>query len=117
MSRVRLFGTVVFAIALVVGATVSCSEPAAPRTVEIIVPPGTQARLNAGEKVVVMPTPLVLRVGDTLHIMNNDEVSQSVGPFFVRAGEDMRMTYGTEGRYEGSCPLSDGERYEILVEP
>lgn len=82
---------------------------------ELVVPRGTQERLDRGETVVVMPTVLRFEVGDTLRIRNEDVVDQSVGPYLVRAGEQFEMTYGSPGRYEGWCPLSLGERYEIVI--
>lgn len=82
---------------------------------EIVVPAGTQARLDRGEEVVVMPSRLEFRVGDTLRIRNDDVVDQSVGPYWVAAGESLELTYGAPGRFEGFCPLSEGERYEIVV--
>jgi hypothetical protein len=97
-------------------ALVGCGSDPEPQTVEIVVPAGTQERLFAGETVEVMPARLELRVGDTLLIRNEDSVTQSVGPYLVEAGGEMRLTYGSPGRFEGYCPLSEGQRYEIVVE-
>lgn len=90
-------------------------EERTPDVVEIVVPAGTQDRLEAGEEVVIMPTRLEFRVGDAIRIRNDDDVRQSVGPYLVDAGEEMLLQYGTPGVYEGYCPLSEGERYEIVV--
>jgi hypothetical protein len=87
-----------------------------PRTIEIVVPAGTQQRLDAGERVEIMPARLELRVGDTLLIRNEDGVAQSVGPFSVPANGMTSLTYGAPGRFEGYCPLSEGQRYEIVVD-
>jgi hypothetical protein len=38
-----------------------------------------------------------------------------VGPYFVEAGGEIRLIYGKAGTYEGYCPLSEGQRYEIVV--
>ncbi len=78
-------------------------------------PAGTQDRLDAGEDVVVMPERLELTVGDVLLIRNEDDVEQSVGPYTVAAGEESRFEFGVPGTYEGYCPLSEGDRYEIVV--
>jgi hypothetical protein len=97
-------------------AATACGSDRQPQTVEIVVPAGTQQRLDAGERVEVMPAVLEMRVGDTLLIRNEDSVDQAVGPYFVAAHDELRFTYGSPGRYEGYCPLSEGERYEIVVE-
>lgn len=86
-----------------------------PKTIEVVVPEGTQERLDAGEKVSIMPTRLEFRVGDTFLIRNEDTTTQVVGPYTVGAGEELRFTYGAPGDYSGFCPLSEGERYEIVV--
>lgn len=85
------------------------------RVVEIVVPLGTQERLDRGEDVVVMPAELRFEVGDTLLIRNEDVVDQSVGPYEVRAGQEFELSYGAPGRYEGMCPLSEGDTYEIVI--
>lgn len=87
------------------------------RTVDIVVPPGTQRRLQAGEKVEIMPATLKLRVGDTLHIRNDDYADQVVGPYTVKGKSEMRMTYGVAGTYQGFCAVSPGEQFLIVVEP
>jgi hypothetical protein len=106
-------GALAAAVALLLG---GCGGQPEPQTVEIVVPAGTQDRLAAGETVVVMPARLDLRVGDTLLIRNEDDVVQSVGPYSVEPGGAMQLTYGAPGTYEGYCPLSEGERYQIVVE-
>ncbi|MEP7379575.1 MAG: hypothetical protein ABI725_08455 [Chloroflexota bacterium] len=87
------------------------------RLVEIIVPEGTQARLNRGETVEVMPARLELHIGDTLRIENRDLVAQAVGPYLVRSGEVFEITYGAPGSYRGFCSLSGGNSYELVITP
>lgn len=104
---------------LAAGALTACSSSPKrePQTVEVVVPVGTQLRLNAGEKVDVMPARIELHVGDTLLIRNYDYVAQTVGPYDVAANSEVSFTYGAPGEFEGYCPLSEGERYEIVVKP
>lgn len=109
--------TVTMAAAVLALASLSaCSDDREAQTVEVVVPAGTQERLDAGEEVVVMASRIELRVGDTLLIRNDDSVTQAVGPYTVAAGEQVEFTYGTPGRYAGYCPLSEDDRYEIVVE-
>lgn len=82
---------------------------------EIVVPLGTQERLDRGEDVVVMPSELRFQVGDTLRIRNDDVAHQTVGPYEVPGGEEFELRYGKPGRYEGVCPLSEGDTYTIVV--
>jgi hypothetical protein len=117
---VKLFMAVASVVLVAVAAVVWIAvaggdDEREPETIEIVVPAGTQDRLDAGEEVVVMPTRLEFRVGDMILIRNDDDVPQSVGPYEVDAGEEMLLQYGAPGVYEGYCPLSEGERYEIVV--
>jgi plastocyanin len=82
---------------------------------EIVVPLGTMEKLEQGEDVVVMPTELRFEVGDSLRIRNEDIVAQAVGPYRVAAGDEFEVTFGSPGRFEGVCPLAEGERYEIVI--
>jgi hypothetical protein len=114
----RTVGLVVLPVLLVVGllGLAACGGDGSD-TVEVVVPAGTQDRLDAGEDVVVMPERLELDVGDVLLIRNEDDVEQSVGPYTVAAGQEARFEFGVAGTYEGYCPLSEGDRYEIVVSP
>jgi hypothetical protein len=76
------------------------------RVVEIVVPRGTQERLDRGEDVVVMPAEL---------IRNEDVADHPVGPYRVSAGQAFEMRYGAPGHYEGMCPLTEGKTYEIVI--
>lgn len=82
---------------------------------ELVVPAGTMDRLNAGEDVDVMPRRLELRVGDTLLIRNDDKWPHDVGPYRVGANTELKLKYQAPGEFEGECPLSEGDRYEIIV--
>lgn len=85
------------------------------QTLELVVPAGTKARQNAGEKVVVMDDHIELSVGDRLVIRNDDVAAQTVGPYSVQPGEVTTVKYGFPGVYEGYCELSEGKRYQIVV--
>jgi hypothetical protein len=110
---------VVVAMALVCVAATSCGSDdaakVAPKVVELVVPAGTQARLDKGETVEVMPAKLEFRVGDTLRIRNDDVADQYMGPYLVLAGQQFELRFGAPGRYAGLCSLSGGSSYEIVI--
>ena len=110
----RLLAWALLAVASA-GAVAGCGEDRQAQTVEVVVPAGTQDRLDAGETVDVMPARIELRVGDTLLLRNEDDVDQTVGPYFVAAGRILSLRYSVPGRYEGYCPLSGSDGYEIVV--
>ena len=100
---------------LIVMARDDGSSEADAQTLELVVPAGTKARQNAGEKVVVMDDHIELTVGDRLVIRNEDVAPQTVGPYSVQPGEVTTVKYGFPGVYEGYCELSEGKRYQIVV--
>jgi hypothetical protein len=111
----RLALTVLAVVAVAVPlAACSASKPAAHVT-EIVVPPGTQDRLERGETVDIMPVKLTFRVGDTLRIRNNDRAPQFVGPYRVMPGETFELTYNAPGHFAGLCNLSGGKSYELVI--
>ncbi len=110
---------VALAMAAVAVTSASCGSDgagkAAPKVVELVVPAGTQDRLDRGEVVEVMPAKLEFRVGDTLRIRNDDDTDQYVGPYLVLAGRQFELRYGKPGRFTGLCDLSGGASYEIVI--
>lgn len=115
MPSVRsLLAAVVLAVLALTAAACGDTD-GGPRVEELVVPFGTMERLGRGEDVVVMPSVLEFEVGDTLRIRNEDVVEQAVGPYRVAAGEEFELTFGAPGRFEGMCPLSEGDRYEIVI--
>lgn len=117
MRPPRLLLLIVVAVVLTAGGLTACGEGSQSQgeTTEVVVPAGTDARMKAGETVTIMPSRIELQVGDTLLIRNEDTADQKVGPYFVEAGGEIRLIYGKAGTYEGYCPLSEGQRYEIVV--
>lgn len=112
--RRRLLGALALGLVLVL-ATACGDVGDDPQVVELVVPAGTADRLAAGEDVVVLPAELKLSVGDVLRIRNEDDTDQSVGPWLVAAGDSFELRFGEPGRYQGSCPLADGDTYDIVV--
>ena len=85
------------------------------QVVEIIIPPGTQAKLDRGELVNVMPANLSFRIGDVLRVRNDDTADQYAGPYLVQAKTQFELKYGATGRYGGLCNLSGGSSYTIII--
>lgn len=61
-----------------------------PEAVEIVIPPGTAAGLEAGVDVLRLPRSLSLVAGDELVVRNEDHVTHWVGPNAVPPGATVR---------------------------
>jgi hypothetical protein len=81
-----------------------------------VIPAGTSARIAAGEQVNVMPTKLVVHVGDTLILRNDDSVTQQMGPLSVNAGSVLKMKFARRGTIEGTCTMNAEGTAKIVIE-
>ena len=88
---------------------------AASQTVEIVVPQGTQAQMDAGEEIVLFPRRLEVGVGDRIVIENEDDSSHQVGPYVVGPGQRIVQTFSTTGIIEGICTLHPSGEVTIVV--
>ena len=81
-----------------------------------VVPAGTQAKADKGEFVEdIMPEQLTIAVGDTVTILNEDDVTHSFGPFTVRPGEFQKMTFSEPGYFFGVCTVGGHDTVTITV--
>lgn len=88
---------------------------AASQTINISVPEGTQAQMDAGEEIVLFPRRLEVGVGDRIVIENDDASSHQVGPYVVGPGQRIVQTFSTTGIIEGVCTLHPSGEVTIVV--
>ena len=71
------------------------------------IPPGTAARLKAGEPLTVLPSPIHLTVGvrDVLVITNDDTVTHQVGPIILGSRQTYRIPFRRPGQFRYACSL------------
>lgn len=82
------------------------------------IPPGTAARIAAGETANIFPSTIVidLRQHDTLIIQNNDSEEVTIGPFKIVPGQRFVQRYWNPGTYELICSVHQGEQLRIVVQ-
>lgn len=88
---------------------------AATQSIDIVVPKGTQARMDAGEEIVLFPRRLEVGVGDRIAITNDDSASHQVGPYIVGSGQQIVQTFSSPGIIEGICTLHPSGEVTIVV--
>ena len=80
------------------------------------IPDGTNDLQERGLLTVdVLPEQYTVSVGDTITIVNADEVIHSFGPFTVRPGETQSMTFTEPGYYFGVCTAGNHDTVTITV--
>jgi len=85
-----------------------------PRTVELDIPPGTAGQVAQG--ITVIPQDLVIVVGDTLLVRNQDAVAHSLGPLFIPAGSSASLTLDQVGDLAYTCSFEPTKFFGLSVQ-
>lgn len=83
--------------------------------VDYLIPPGTADRIAAGEEVEIVPQELVMNVGESIRIVNEDEVGHVVGVFYVGAGETLTQRFDSPGELSGECSVHPSGSFTLRV--
>lgn len=86
-----------------------------PKVWSYTVPPGTGARIEAGEKLYVFPARLDVHVGDQLVIRNDDVRLAQVGPYLVDRNSTLTQTFTSPGIIQGFCSIHPSGKVTIEV--
>ena len=97
------------------GAPATEAAADAPADIEYVIPAGTGERIDAGERVEILPRQLDARVGELIRIENEDDRGQLLGPFFVGAGETLSQRFPSPGTYEGQCSVHPSGELRVVV--
>lgn len=89
----------------------------AARSYVVRVPPGTAARMSAGEQVELFPQQIELKLSeyDTLVVRNDDTVPLTIGPYRVEPGQRFVQHYEGPGTFDLICSLHGEEGLRIVV--
>ena len=110
LAAIAAGGALLIALAVVVVQLTGGSE-----TISIVVPAGTQARIDAGEEIELIPALLEVERGDRIVVVNNDDSSHQVGPYVVGPNQTIEQQFTYAGRIEGICTLHPSGEVAIVV--
>lgn len=82
---------------------------------EVVVPAGTQERIDGGEAVELLPSTFEVAIGDRLVIVNDDAATHQVGPYIIGPGQRIEQQFLVPGRIEGVCTLHPSGEVAIVV--
>jgi plastocyanin len=80
-----------------------------------VIPRGAGEALDAGEPLEILPAELVVTVGETIRIVNDDDRGHNVGPFFVGAGETLSQRFSSPGEFVGVCTVHPSGELVLIV--
>ncbi len=82
---------------------------------EYTIPAGTGDRIDAGKDVEIVPSRIVMHVGDRFVVHNEDDREHVVGPYVVGEGETLEQQYTSPGLLRGLCTVHQSRELEIIV--
>ncbi len=93
------------------------SAARAPETVELVIPAGTAAKVDAGEEAPGIPDELSFVLGDTLLVRNQDEVDHTLGPLYIPAGTSAMLTLEEPENFALTCSFKPSRYLGLDVKP
>ncbi len=83
--------------------------------ITFVIPAGTAQRQAAGEKVVVLPTRVGIKVGQRLSLRNDDSKAVVIGQFFVGPHETSTFRFSSPRQIYGACDLHPSGSFLVEV--
>ena len=84
-----------------------------PKTVTLVIPEGTTAKLAQGENVI--PSDMTFVVGDTLLVRNEDSVTHTLGPLVILAGSSASLRLDQAKNLVYTCSFETTKIFGIDV--
>jgi hypothetical protein len=82
---------------------------------ELVIPPGTAGRVEAGANPLEIPPTFDFVVGDTLRLVNHDTVAHSLGPWRVGPGATRTIRFRSAVSGSLACSLHPSGRLAVEV--
>lgn len=89
----------------------------APQTVELTIPAGTAAKVEAGLEPPDIPSEMVFVLGDVLLVHNQDSVAHTLGPLLMPPGASASMPLDQAANLALSCSFTTSQYLGLDVKP
>jgi len=86
-----------------------------PQQIELVIPAGTVQNVAKGQVSPSLPEDMTFVVGDTLVVINQDEVDHQLGPLWIPSGTSASLTLDTEQNYILQCSFQPTKVFGIDV--
>ena len=110
-----LLGLILAAITTEVSYQLLKRENREPQRVELVIPAGTAQSIANGETPPSIPEDMTFVVGDTLVVINQDEVDHQLGPLWIPAGTSASLNLDTEENFVLQCSFQSTQIFGLDV--
>lgn len=90
-------------------------ENRAPERVELVIPAGTAEKVAKGQVPPAIPEDMTFVVGDTLVVVNQDNVDHLLGPLWIPPGTSASLNLDTEQNYAFQCSFQPTKVFGLDV--
>jgi hypothetical protein len=111
-----LLGLLLGTIITEVGYKVFKRENRAPERIELVIPSGAADGITKGEAPPGIPDDMTFVVGDTLVVVNQDNVDHQLGPLWIPVGTSASLNLDSEQKYALQCSFQPTKLFGINVQ-
>ncbi len=86
-----------------------------PRTIVVVIPPGTAELVARGEQPPTLPKGMVFVVGDILSIKNDDSADHQLGPIWIPAGTSGHLVLGQSDKLAFECSFLPSKYFDLDI--
>jgi hypothetical protein len=91
-------------------------ENRAPERIELVIPAGTADSIARGEAPPSIPDDMTFVVGDTLAVVNHDDVDHQLGPLWIPPGRSASLNLDVEQKFVLQCSFQTTKLFGIDVQ-
>lgn len=110
-----LLGLLVAAVTIEISYQVLKRENREPQQIQLVIPAGTAQDVASGQVPPSIPEDMTFVVGDTLVVVNHDEVDHQLGPLWIPAGTSASLKLDTEENYILECSFQPAKVFGMDV--
>jgi len=110
-----LLGIMLGAVTMEIAYQLLKRENRAPEQIELIIPAGTAESVAQGQAPPSIPEDMTFVIGDTLVVVNQDDIDHQLGPLWIPAGTSASLNLDTEQNYVFECSFQPTKVFGIDV--
>lgn len=110
-----LLGILLGAVTMEIAYQLLKRDNRAPQEIELVIPAGTAESIAQGQIPPSIPDDMTFVIGDTLVVVNQDEVDHQLGPLWIPSGTSASLHLDTEQNYAFECSFQPTKVFGVDV--